>query len=226
MLKRPIVLTGFEPFGGDGRNPSAEVLAALAADPPVAGLVAEVLPVVFADAGRRVEQLIAEHRPAAWVGLGLHAGATAITLERRAANEDDATLPDNAGDVRQGAVIQPGGPSHRPATLLWDAIAAELAREGVATRPSDSAGRFVCNHCFYRAAAAAERLACTVRVGFIHLPWPSDWPRPAGRPAAGHDVPFAVQVAAVRRCLEVVAAHAGDGATSGSSYRNPSTPTV
>ena len=197
-----ILVTAFEPFGGDGRNPSAEVLAAILGDPPIDGLVGEVLPVVYAEAGRRVEGLIAAHRPAAWLGLGLHAGATAVTLERRAANEDDAALADNAGDVRRGAAIEVGGPPFRPATLPWDAVAAELGRRGVAVRFSDSAGRFVCNHTFYRAAAAAERCPETVKVGFVHLPWPSDW---AGRamPVA-HGVRFADLVAAVRVCLAVI----------------------
>ena len=193
---RPLLLTAFEPFAGDGRNPSAEVLRAIAADPPIKKLVAEVLTVVYAEAGRRVEQLIAERCPTAWVGLGLHAGASAVTLERRAANWDEASLADNAGDVRRGVLIQPDGPQFRPATLPWDAVAAATP-----VVFSDSAGRFVCNHTFYRAAAAAERTSPTTSVGFIHLPWPCDWGASSSR-RAGHACRFADLVAGVRATLE------------------------
>ena len=196
MSRRPsLLLTAFEPFGGDGRNPSAEVLAAVVASGRIDGLVADVLPVVFAAAGDRVEQLLATVRPPAWVGLGLHAGATAVTLERRAFNCDDASLPDNAGDVRRGSVIEPGGPPFRPATLPLDAMAAAGP-----TVFSDSAGRFVCNHTFYRAAAAADRLDPRPAVGFVHLPWPCDWP---GR-AVAHAVKFGELVATVTALLRVV----------------------
>jgi len=194
-----VLLTAFHPFAGDGRNPSAEVLAAIVADPPIDGLVAEVLPVVYADAGRRVEQLIAEHRPAAWVGLGLHAGATAITLERRATNADDASVADNAGDVRRGVDIETGGPTYRPATLPLDGMASAV---GGRVAFSDSAGRFVCNHTFYRAAAAAERLEPRPAVGFVHLPWPADWPRAGVR--ADHTIGFDELVKSVAAMLRVV----------------------
>ena len=195
MASRPILLTAFEPFGGDRRNPSAEVLAAVAG---AAGVTAEVLPVVFAAAGSRVERLLADVQPTAWVGLGLHAGATAVTLERRAANADDATLADNAGDVRRGTDIEPNGPPFRPATLPLAAMAAAVPSAVY----SDSAGRFVCNHTFYRAAAMADRLNPRPSVGFVHLPWPADWPR-AGR-TVDHNVTFADLVTAVRAVLAAV----------------------
>jgi pyroglutamyl-peptidase len=204
----PILLTAFEPFGGDRRNPSAEVLAAVVAGWRSRPLVTEVLPVAFATAGQRVEQLLAEHRPTAWVGLGLDGGATAICLERRAANLDDADLPDNAGDVRRGVPIDPAGPPFRPSTLPLDAIAAELSARGVPSRFSDSAGRFLCNHVFYRAAAAAAAAAVTTPAplaGFVHLPWPTDWPR-STRSTPTHALTFADLVTAVDAVLTVVAA--------------------
>ncbi len=206
-MPRPLLITAFQPFGGDGRNPSAEVLTAIVAESSIDGLVAEVLPVIYAVAGQRVAELIAEHRPAAWVGLGLHAGATAIRLERQAANCDDASLADNAGDIRRGISIDPAGPEYRPATLPWDAIAAAMAGP---VEFSDSAGRFVCNHTFYRAAETAARASPGTRVGFVHLPWPSDWPARASDRRVVHDCRFADLVAGVRTCLEVLA-----GPTSG-----------
>lgn len=197
---RPILVTGFEPFGGATRNPSADVARALAGELP--GVVCDVLPVVFDAAAERIDRLIAEHRPAAWVGLGLHEGASAITIERRAVNRDDARLPDNAGDQRQDRAIDPGGPDGYPATLPVERMAAAVADLGLPWVYSDSAGRFVCNHTFYRAAAAVRRRKLTTRVGFLHLPWPAaDWgPTPRGEPG----LPLAGTTAAVRACIVAV----------------------
>ena len=196
-MRRLLLVTAFEPFGGSARNPSAEVLNAIAGGRT--DLVAEVLPVVFATAGARVAELIAEHRPAAWVGLGLDGGATAIKLERRAANLDDAALLDNAGDVRRGVPIDPAGPDVRLATLPLAAMAAAVP----SVVYSDSAGRFVCNHTFYRAAAAAARLTPAPLVGFVHVPWPADWPTNGRR--ASHAVTFAELTMAVANLLSAVA---------------------
>ena len=195
-VTRPILLTAFEPFGGDDRNPSAEVLAAVATRS--ADLFSVLLPVVYADAGAHVERWITDLRPAAWIGLGLHAGATAVTLERRAANADDAALADNAGDLRRGTPIDPAGPAFRPATVDWSAVAAAVP--GCAF--SDSAGRFVCNHTFYRAAAMADQLDPRPAVGFVHLPWPADWPR--ARPTTDHGVTFDDLVQSITAVLAMV----------------------
>ena len=201
MTVRPLLVTAFEPFGGDVRNPSAEVLAALVETVP--GLVTEVLPVVYTAAGRRIERLLAEVRPSAWVGLGLHAGAEAVRIERVAANWDEASLADNAGDVRAGVAIDPGGPPVRPATVPVEAMLA--AAGGGRAVPSDSAGRFVCNHTFYRAATAAGRMDPPPAVGFVHVPWPCDWP---GR-RVGHGVTFADGVATVTAILAAASGAAG-----------------
>ena len=204
-----MLVTAFEPFGGDGRNPSAEVLWAVADCGAFPGLVAEVLPTAFDAAGLRIEQLLDAHRPVAWMGLGLHGGATAIVLERRAANADDADLADNAGAVRRGVPIDPAGPAFRPATLPLDALAAAVVARGLPVRLSDSAGRFVCNHVFYRAAAAAALQRPVIRVGFVHLPWPADWPSAAHGSSAVHAVRFADLRAAVTALVRVVSAGEG-----------------
>ena len=197
MAARPILLTGFEPFAGASRNPSGEVARWIGEDMP--GVVAAVLPVVFDAAGEQVAELIARHRPLAWIGLGLHERAAAITLERQAVNRDDARLADNAGDERRDVPIDPGGPDVYRSTLPLAEMAAAVGEAGVPWVYSESAGRFVCNHTFYRAAAAVRRLKLTTRAGFVHVPWPTaDWGPPPGG-AAG--LPLASIVAGVRACV-------------------------
>jgi pyroglutamyl-peptidase len=171
-MSRPILITGFNPFGGATRNPSQAVIEAVAETESVR---AEVLPTEFDRAGRRIVELLSDLQPAAWIGFGLHEGATGIVLERQAFNLDDARIPDNAGDQPQGRLIVPGGPEVLPSTLPLDRIAAGLQDHGIPVTFSDSAGRFVCNHVFYRALSTVASAGSSVPSGFVHLPWPIEW---------------------------------------------------
>lgn len=98
----PIVLvTGFEPFGGDSANPSGDAVRTLAAEGLgglAATLVTAVLPVTFAGSATRIRELIATHRPDIVIATGLAGGRSAIGVERVAVNLLDARIPDNAGD--------------------------------------------------------------------------------------------------------------------------------
>src|SRR5699024_7965751 len=79
-----VVLTGFEPFGGDETNPSWEAVrrAAPALRDRGARVVESELPVEFSRAGDLLEQLVREHRPRMVIATGLAAGRTAVTPER------------------------------------------------------------------------------------------------------------------------------------------------
>ena len=174
-----ILLTGFNPFAGADRNPSETVVGGMADQP---GLVREILPTEYAAAERRIVDLLEQHRPAFWIGLGLNQRARSILLERTAVNLDDARLPDNAGDERRDRPIDPAGPGAYPSTLPLAEMFGALTRANVPVDYSDSAGRFVCNHVFYAAARAVERLGLHTLAGFIHIPWPGDWAGDAALP--------------------------------------------
>src|SRR5208283_4694196 len=70
-----LLLGGFEPFHGERRNPSLEVIRDLN-DERIAGLRVRALelPVVYGAAARRVVDAIARMRPAAVLGLGQAGG--------------------------------------------------------------------------------------------------------------------------------------------------------
>jgi len=166
-----ILLTGFEPFGGHATNPSAAVVNALASAASSRGdLVARVLPTVYAESGRIVRELIAEHRPGAVLCLGLCARSDAILLERLAVNLNDDACGDNAGDCARGRVIVPEGPVGYWSTLPLEAMHDALQARGVPMAWSNSAGTYVCNHVFYTARHTIEQLGLDARCGFVHLP--------------------------------------------------------
>jgi len=106
------LVTGFEPFGGSDRNPSAELITRIEGE-----AVTAVLPVEFDALRKLVLDLLAEHRPTHVVCLGLSGRASGLTLERVAVNLIDARIPDNAGDQPVDRPVIPGGPAARFSTL-------------------------------------------------------------------------------------------------------------
>ncbi|GEK81555.1 pyroglutamyl-peptidase I family protein [Agrococcus baldri] len=164
-----ILVTGFEPFGGDPENASDEAVRRLAdawaADPqPGVELVTGSLPVAFATAGGALAALVELHRPDAVLAVGEAGGRSAITPERWGVNEDDARIPDNAGAQPRATPIDPAGPARRPSGFDADALATAILAVGLPADASDDAGRFLCNHVAYLVAGL------DVPGGFVHVP--------------------------------------------------------
>ncbi len=203
-MARTILVTGFEPVGGDAFNPSQAVAQALAGR-TIAGrrVVGAVLPCVFGRANEELRRLLRRHRPGLVVCLGLAAGRDEITPERVAINVDDARIPDNAGAQPVDRPIARGGPAAYFSTLPVKAIVAALRAAGPRASVSQTAGTFVCNHVFYGLMRALARRP-GVRGGFVHVP-----PVPArdGLPDAGE---LSRLTAAIALVLEVAARNRRD----------------
>ena len=127
---------------------------------------------MFGASARRLHALLAQHRPALAICLGLAASRAALSLERVALNIDDARIPDNAGAQPIDTLVVPGAPAAYFSTLPIKAMQAQLNWAGIPAEISQSAGTFVCNHVFY---ALMHRLATArglrrTRGGFIHVP--------------------------------------------------------
>ncbi len=106
-----ILVTGFEPFGGEQSNPSEQLAKLLnGAAEGDAQIVSAILPVERFAALERVDALIQQHTPDMVVALGVAVGRTAITPEKVAINFDDFRIPDNAGHQPSGRQFSPTGP--------------------------------------------------------------------------------------------------------------------
>jgi pyroglutamyl-peptidase len=165
---RPILLlTGFEPFGGERRNPSWEVARRLDRR-TIGGLGVRAmrLPVAMAPAIRRLNQSIARFRPAAVLGLGQAGGRPALSLEQVAIN---LFSNDQVGGGRPRTIIG-GGPDAYFSRLPIGRILGVLRREGIPAALSFTAGAFVCNAVMYAGLHALRRRP-SVPAGFIHLPY-------------------------------------------------------
>lgn len=173
------LLTGFDPFDGAARNPSADAVNAVAADyDGPHELIVATLPVAFESSARRLRGLIAQHSPDVVIATGLAGGSTQIAVERLGVNLMDARIPDNDGAQPLDAPCEPDGPAARFATLPVKHLVQILAAHGLAARLSLSAGTYVCNHVLYTALGAVSDGTVA---GFVHLPW-STGTAPAGAP--------------------------------------------
>jgi pyroglutamyl-peptidase len=166
-----VLVTGFEPFGGDTLNPSALAVQALngrmVAGRRVTGIV---LPCVFGKSLAVLKQEILRTLPELVICTGEAGGRGEITLERVAINIEDADIPDNAGNQPVDHPVVRGGPAAYWSTLPVKAIVAALREADLPAATSQSAGTFVCNHVFYGLMRTLARKR-TVRGGFIHVPY-------------------------------------------------------
>lgn len=165
---KTILLTGFEPFGGDDVNPSH--LAALALDGaalPGARVVSAVLPVDTVRVAGALHAALERARPDAVLLTGLAAGRPWPSVERVAVNVLDFRAPDNAGQVRSGEPVVPGGPDAYLSGLPLAGILAAWRAAGVPGYVSDTAGLYLCNQSMY---LARHVLGAGVPCGFLHLP--------------------------------------------------------
>ena len=164
-----ILLTGFEPFGGEDINPSWEAVRQLQA-PEGTELVRLRLPVVFREAGEQLAAALAREQPDLVLCIGQAAGRAAITPERLGVNLMDAAIPDNAGFQPQEAPVIPGAPAAFFAKLPVKELADAIRAAGVPAQVSNSAGLFVCNALLYRLLHEIETRYSGMRGGFLHVP--------------------------------------------------------
>ena len=178
-----ILLTGFEPFGGEQINPSWEVAKALGGQ-KIAGvnIIARMLPCVFGEALKVLQQSIDEVNPDLVLALGQAGGRSDFSIERIAINIDDARIADNAGARPIDQAVVNGAPAAYFSTLPIKTMVAGLRAAGHPASVSQTAGTFVCNHVFFGLQHALH--GSGVRSGFMHLPLlPAQAARLAGQPS-------------------------------------------
>lgn len=171
MKKRTVLVTGFEPFGGETINPSAEIARSLDGR-VIKGrrVVGGVLPCVFGASLVELRRLLRTVRPELVVCVGQAGGRAEITPERVAINVDDARIADNAGARPVDLPVVRGGPAAYWSTLPIKAVVEALRTRGLPASVSQTAGTFVCNHVFYGLMRALAR-SKGGRGGFVHVPF-------------------------------------------------------
>lgn len=166
---KKLLITGFDPFGGQAVNPSWEAVRALPDRVGNYEITKLQLPTVFDLAAQTLLAVAEGLRPDAILCIGQAGGRAGITPEVVAINLREARIPDNAGFQPVNTPVVPGGPAAYFATVPVREMVAAMAAAGYPASLSYSAGAFVCNDVLY---AVLHRFADSpVQAGFIHVPF-------------------------------------------------------
>lgn len=169
-----ILISGFEPFGGDAVNPTGALMEALANEViEGAELKTVLLPVHFDECA---DLLIAEmeaYRPDVVIACGLAKGRTSITPERMAVNVKDippGSYADNQGQRPVDEPIVDGSPDGLFSTLPIRAMVNDMSAAGIPATVSNTAGTYICNNTMYRLLDHIRVGQLPIRAGFVHFP--------------------------------------------------------
>lgn len=169
---RPIVVTGFEAYGGRAINPAHEIMRAIDGKTVEGARVfGRSLPVSFDGLKSQIAHILDEIRPSAVISVGLWPGEPIIRLERIGINVADFEIADNEGSILKDVPVSANGASARFATLPLLNIEEALLKAGIPARVSATAGTFLCNACLYCFLEAAEVRSPPFVCGFIHVPY-------------------------------------------------------
>lgn len=166
---KKLLITGFEPFGGEEINPSWDAVCRLSDTIGEYSLTKLLVPVVFDRAARTVMDAAGELSPDVILCIGQAGGRDAITPELVAINLRYARIPDNEGNQPKDEPIIAGGECAYFSTLPVRKIAEAIADIGIPSNVSYSAGPYVCNDLLY--TLLTEYDGSGVGVGFIHVPY-------------------------------------------------------
>lgn len=166
-----ILLSAFEPFGGESVNPTQIILQKLPDRLEGITLIKVNVPVEFDTCTKAVTDAVKKENPDAVILLGQAGGRDAITPERIGINLDDARIADNAGKCPKDVPIDPEGPAAYFSTLPVREIAEAIAEKGIPARISNSAGTYVCNHLMYSVLHSFAKEGRSIPCGFIHVPY-------------------------------------------------------
>ena len=168
-MTKKLLITGFDPFGGESINPSWEAVQKLPDIVSDFALCKLQIPTVFGQAANCVLQQANEFGPDVILCVGQAGGRNAVTPERIAVNIRDARIVDNAGNQPQDALIIPDGPAAYFATVPVTNMVDAIQQIQLPADVSNSAGTFVCNDVLY--TLLHHYANSDTKVGFIHVPY-------------------------------------------------------
>jgi len=165
-----LLLTAFDPFGGDKVNPALEAVKLVSSRIGNVEVVKLEVPTVFRKSIDKVVDAMKKEKPDAVLCVGQAGGRFDITPERVAINVDDARIKDNEGNQPVGSIYGDGENAYF-ATLPIKAMVQKIREAGFPSSISNTAGTFVCNHLMYGVLYHIARSFPSVRGGFVHVPF-------------------------------------------------------
>jgi len=166
---KKLLITGFDPFGGESINPAWEAVKRLPDEVGDYALTKLEIPTVFGTASQKVLEAAETVQPDVILCIGQAGGRKAITPEMVGINLRHARIADNAGNQPQDEPVAADGPAAYFATVPVRKMAEAIEAAGIAAAVSYSAGTFVCNDTLY--ALLHHYAGTAVQAGFVHVPF-------------------------------------------------------
>lgn len=166
-----VLVTGFDPFGGESINPAYEAVKLLPDEIAGAKIVKVEVPTVFKKSIEALKKNMEAEKPDVVLCIGQAGGRFDLTVERVAINLDDARIADNEGNQPIDEPIFADGEPAYFANIPIKAMVQNVRKQNLTASVSNTAGTFVCNHLMYGLMYLIHKEYPAIRGGFIHVPF-------------------------------------------------------
>lgn len=178
-----ILVTGFDPFGGEKINPAIEAVKRLPDEIDGNRIIKLEVPTIFYQSAKVVKDKIIAVKPDMVINVGQAGGRSAITPERIAINFQAGSTPDNSGKGPKEGKIEADGADGYFTQLPIKKMVTAMRKAGIPAEISNSAGTYVCNHLFYEVQYMRAHKFPHLKAGFIHIPFLPDQVKNGHRPS-------------------------------------------
>lgn len=171
-----VLITGFDPFGGEEINPAFEAIKLLPSKIANAEIIKLEVPTVFNNSIKVLEESIRENKPDIVICVGQAGGRFTISPERVAINLNDAVIPDNKGQQPVDEKIFKDGENAYFTSLPVKAMVKNMKKNHIPASISYSAGTYVCNNLMYGLLYLLNTIPefNNIKGGFIHVPYSTE----------------------------------------------------
>ncbi|MBC6002922.1 pyroglutamyl-peptidase I [Paeniclostridium sp. NSJ-45] len=166
-----VLITGFDPFGGEQINPAEEAVKRVRDNINGAEVIKLTIPTVRTKSVEAIEKAIEKHNPDIVISVGQAGGRFDITPERVAINLDDFRIKDNEGNQVVDEIIKEDGQAAYFSNLPIKGMVKHMNENGIPASVSNTAGTFVCNHVMYGILYMIDKKYPNIKGGFIHIPY-------------------------------------------------------
>ncbi|MBQ6796043.1 MAG: pyroglutamyl-peptidase I [Clostridia bacterium] len=166
-----ILVTAFDPFGGDDTNSSMLTLECIKDKIDDIEIKKIVIPTEYTECARIAWDEAVKFNADAILSLGQAGGRGAVTVEVIGINYAHAEMKDNRGVMKTGERLFENGEAAFYSTLPVGKMVERAQKGGFKANLSVSAGGFVCNSLLYTLLKNAKDEGRNIRVGFVHLPY-------------------------------------------------------
>ncbi|MDR0880434.1 MAG: pyroglutamyl-peptidase I [Clostridioides sp.] len=166
-----VLMTGFDPFGGEPINPAEEAVKRVSEEINGAEVIKLIIPTVQDKSLEKIDEAIDLHKPDFVICVGQAGGRFDISPEKVAINLNDFRIPDNEGNQPTDSSIKEDGEIAYFSNLPVKAIVKHLRDQEIPASLSYTAGTFVCNHVMYGVMYMIDKKYPNIKGGFIHIPF-------------------------------------------------------